>query len=207
MLVSTSFLKKGNYSDFIKQLNDSNTDYIHYDVMDGKFVDNTNLKALSELEKYIDLSKKRIDVHLMVENPKRYIEGLSLYNIDTITIHREIKDYLKMINLIKSYGFKAGIAINPETDGKDIFDILDKVDVVLVMGVHPGKSGQRFIEETAMKIKTIKEEIEKRNLNTKVSVDGGVCEEVLPLVKDADIIVSASYILDDLNNINKIKEL
>ena len=207
MLVSTSFLKEGNYSDYIKQLNNSNTDYIHYDVMDGKFVDNTNLKTLSELEKYIDLSKKKIDVHLMVENPKKYIESLALYNINNITIHREIKDYLKMIDLIKSYGFKAGIAINPDTKAEDVFDILDKVDVVLVMGVYPGKSGQQFIESTVLKIRDLKEEINKRGLYTKISVDGGVCEEVLPLLVDADIIVSASYILNDLSNIDKIKEL
>lgn len=207
MLVSTSFLKEGNYSDFIKKLNKSNTDYIHYDVMDGKFVDNINLKTLSELQKYINLSTKKIDVHLMVENPKKYIEGLALYNINNITIHREIKNYLEMIDLIKSYGFKAGIAINPDTDIKDIYDILDKVDLVLVMGVYPGRSGQKFIESTSLKINELKEEINKRNLNTKVSVDGGICEEVLPLVINANILVSASYILNDLNNIDKIKEL
>lgn len=207
MLVSASFLKEGNYSDYIKKLNSSNTDYIHYDVMDGNFVDNTNLKSLKELEKYIDLSTKKIDIHLMVENPKKYIEGLALYNINDIIIHREIKNYLEMIELIKSYGFKAGIAINPDTNVKDIYDVLDKVDLVLVMGVYPGKSGQSFIENTSIKVNELKEEIKRRNLNTKISVDGGICEKVLPLVSNANILVSASYILDDLSNIDKIKEL
>ena len=207
MLVSPSFLKEGNYSEFIKKLNKSNTDYIHYDVMDGKFVDNTNLKTLSELEKYIDLSTKKIDVHLMVENPKKYIEGLALYNINNITIHKEINNYLDMLDLIKSYGFKAGIAINPDTKVEEIFDILDKVDLVLVMGVYPGRSGQKFIENTTLKIRDLKEEIQKRGLYTKISVDGGVCEEVLPLLEEADIIVSASYVLDNLENIEKIKEI
>ncbi len=207
MIVSTSFLKDGNYSDFIKKLNESNTDMIHYDVMDGKFVDNVNLKTLSELEKYIKLSSKKIDMHLMVDNPKKYIDALSLYNINNITIHREIKNYLEMIDLIRSYGIKAGIAINPDTDVKEVFDILDRVDLVLVMGVYPGKSGQKFIEDVSLKIKELREEINKRSLNTKISVDGGVCEEVLPLVSDADIIVSASFILDDLDNIDKIKSM
>ena len=148
MVVSTSFLKEGNYSDFIKELNNSNTDMIHYDVMDGKFVDNTNLKTLSELTKYVDLSTKKVDVHLMVEDPRKYIEGLSLYNINNITIHKEIKNYLEMLDLIKSYGIRVGIAINPDTPVEDIYDILDKVDVVLVMSVYPGKSGQTFIEES-----------------------------------------------------------
>ena len=205
MIVSTSFLKEGNYSNFIKELNDSNTDMIHYDVMDGKFVDNTNLKTISELTKYIDLSTKKVDIHLMVENPKKYIEELSLYNINNITVHKEIKNYLEMLDLIKSYGIRAGIAINPDTPVEDIYDLLDKVDVVLVMSVYPGKSGQSFIEQSSFKIKKLREEITNRNLNTKIEVDGGVCEEVLPLISDVDIVVSASYILNDLNNINVIK--
>lgn len=207
MLVSTSFLKDGNYSNYIQELNNSDTDFIHYDVMDGKFVDNTNLKPLKELEKYIDLSRKKVDIHLMVDNPKKYIEGLSLYNIHNITIHREIKNYLEMIDLIKSYGIKVGLAINPETDVKEVYDILPKVDIVLVMGVHPGKSGQTFIENTENKIHLLREEIEKKGLNTMIEVDGGVCEETLSMVSECDIVVSASYVLNDLNNIEKIKKL
>lgn len=207
MIVSTSFLKEGNYANYIKELNNSNTDCIHYDVMDGKFVDNTNLKSLKELEKYIGLSKKKIDIHLMVENPEKYIKMLSLYNINNITIHKEIKNYEDMIDLIKSYGIKAGLAINPETSIESIYNILHKLDIVLIMGVYPGKSGQSFIENTAKKIEDLKQVIKERNLNTKISVDGGINEEVLPLVKDADIIVSATYILNDLSNIDKIKSL
>lgn len=207
MLVSTSFLKDGNYSEYIKELNNSNTDFIHYDVMDGKFVDNINLKQLKDLEKYINLSQKKMDIHLMVDNPKKYIEDLSLYNVNNITIHREIKNYLDMIKLIKSYGIKAGVAINPETDVEKIFDILPQVDIVLVMGVHPGKSGQSFIKETENKIHLLREEIKKRGLNTIIEIDGGVCEDTLPMLKECDIVVSASYVLNDLNNIDKIKKL
>jgi ribulose-phosphate 3-epimerase len=207
MIVSTSFLKDGNYSDFIKKLNESNTDMIHYDVMDGKFVDNTNLKTLSELTKYVDLSTKKVDIHLMVEDPKKYIEGLSLYNINNITIHKEIKNYEKMIDLIKSYGIKAGIALNPDTNIEEIFDILPKLDLVLIMSVYPGRSGQKFIEASADKINSLKEEIKKRGLNTMVSVDGGVCEEVLPFIRECDIVVSSSYIMNDLNNIEIIKKV
>ena len=206
MLVSTSFLRDGNYSDFIKMLNDSTTDMIHFDVMDGKFVDNTNLKTVSELLKYVSLSKKKNDIHLMVSNPEKYIEALSMYNVNNITIHKEIKNYEKMIDLIKSYGIKAGIALNPDTDIEDIFDLLPKLDLVLIMSVYPGRSGQKFIEESSNKIHQLKEEIKKRELNTMVSVDGGVCEEVLPLIKECDIVVSSSYIMNDLNNIEIIKK-
>lgn len=202
--VSTSFLKEGSYSNYIEMLNNSNTDYIHFDVMDGKFVENKNL-SIKELEKYLKMSKKKNDVHLMVKNPKEYIKTLSIYNISYLTIHKEIENYKEMIKLIKSYGIKPGLAINPETNIEDVFEDLKNVSLVLLMSVHPGKSGQEFIEETTNKISVLKEEIIKKNLNVKISIDGGIKEEVLEKIKDVDIVVSASYILNDLNNINKIK--
>lgn len=202
--VSTSFLKEGSYSNYIEMLNNSNTDYIHFDVMDGKFVKNKNL-SIKELEKYLKMSKKKNDVHLMVKNPKEYIKTLSIYNISYLTIHKEIENYKEMIKLIKSYGIKPGLAINPETDIEDVFEDLKNVSLVLLMSIHPGKSGQEFIEETTNKISVLKEEIKKKNLNVKISIDGGIKEEVLDKIKDVDIVVSASYILNDLNNINKIK--
>ena len=207
MLVSTSFLREGKYTDFINMLNDSNTDLIHFDVMDGKFVDNTNLKSISELLKYVSLSKKKNDIHLMVSDPSKYIEALSMYPVEDIIVHREIKNYEKMVDLIKGYGIKAGIAINPDTNISDIYDILPKLDLVLVMSVVPGRSGQKFIEASGEKINKLREEIKRRGLNTKISVDGGVCEEVLSYVKECDIVVSSSYIMNDLNNINVIKNL
>ena len=202
--VSTSFLKEGSYSNYIEMLNNSNTDYIHFDVMDGKFVENKNL-SIKELEKYLKMSKKKNDVHLMVKNPKEYIKTLSIYNISYLTIHKEIENYKEMIKLIKSYGIKPGLAINPETNIEDVFEDLKNVSLVLLMSVHPGKSGQKFIEKTTNKISVLKEEIIKKNLNVKISIDGGIKEEVLEKIKDVDIVVSASYILNDLNNINKIK--
>ena len=202
--VSTSFLKEGSYTKYIEMLNNSDTDYIHYDVMDGVFVENKNL-SIKEIEKYLKLSKKKNDVHLMVENPEKYIKALSLFNINYLTIHKEIKNYKEMLGLIKSYGIKPGLAVNPETNIESIFEDLDKISLVLLMSVHPGKSGQEFIEETTNKISVLKEELIKRNLNVKISIDGGIKEEVLDKIKDVDIVVSASYILNDLNNIKTIK--
>ena len=167
MLVSTSFLKEGNYTNYIKELNNSNTDFIHFDVMDGKFVKSTNLKSIKELEKYINLCKKKIDIHLMVKDPEKYIKALSLYNINNITIHKEIKNYEEMINLIKSYGIKAGLAINPDTDIKSIYNILPTLDLVLIMGVCPGASGQRFIEGTETKISMLKDASNYKGKKTK----------------------------------------
>lgn len=204
--VSTSFLKEGNYKEFINKLNNSNTDYIHFDVMDGIFVKSKNL-SIKELIKYINQSTKKNDIHLMVKNPEKYIEQIKTLNINNITIHREIPDYKDVINLIKSYGIKPGLAINPETEINDIKKDLKDISLVLVMGVHPGKSGQQYITNTTDKINKLKEIKEKENLNFKISVDGGINEEILPKLNNTDIIVSASYVLDNLDNIEKIHNL
>ena len=204
--VSTSFLKEGNYKEFINKLNNSNTDYIHFDVMDGIFVKSKNL-SIKELIKYINQSTKKNDIHLMVKNPEKYIEQIKTLNINNITIHREIPDYKDVINLIKSYGIKPGLAINPETEINDIKKDLKDISLVLVMGVHPGKSGQQYLINTTDKINKLKEIKEKENLNFKISVDGGINEEILPKLNNTDIIVSASYVLDNLDNIEKIHNL
>lgn len=205
MEVSVSFLKEGNYKKYIESINKTEADYIHFDVMDGKFVNNKNL-PLKELLELIYFSEKKNDVHLMVKNPSKYIEKLALYDIEYLTIHSEIDNCDMFIDKIRSFGIKPGIAINPYTDVEKVLPLLSKVNLVLVMGVVPGESGQTFILETEKKIKRLKEEIVKRGLSVKISVDGGICEEVLDKVRDADIVVSASYVLDNLSNIAKIKK-
>ena len=205
MEVSVSFLKEGNYKKYIESINKTEADYIHFDVMDGKFVNNKNL-PLKELLELIYFSEKKNDVHLMVKNPSKYIEKLALYDIEYLTIHSEIDNCDMFIDKIRSFGIKPGIAINPYTDVEKVLPLLSKVNLVLVMGVVPGESGQTFILETEKKIKILKEEIVKRGLSVKMSVDGGICEEVLDKVRDADIVVSASYVLDNLSNIAKIKK-
>lgn len=203
--VSGSFLSNNDKYYEIERLNNSNVDYIHFDVMDGKFVKNKNI-SLNEITKLIDKVKKKIDIHLMVNNPSKYIDKVSFYNIDFITIHYEIKNLENTIEKIKNCGFKVGIAVKPETDIEDIYYLLDRVNLVLIMSVNPGKSGQEFIKETSIKITKLKEEINKRNLNVKISVDGGINSKVLDYVKDADILVSSSFILKDLNtNVDILK--
>lgn len=204
MELSVSFLKEGSYKDHINKINNSNADYIHFDVMDGKFVKEKNL-TVSELEKYLNMSLKKNDVHLMVKDPSKYINMMALYDVNNITIHKEIKNFNEMIDMIKSYGHRAGVAINPDTDIKEIFPYLEKIDLVLIMSVYPGKSGQKFIDKSLDKLKVLKEEIEKRGLHTKIEIDGGVCEENIYHLSDADIIVSATYLLDNLDQIDKIK--
>lgn len=195
--VSGSFLSNNDKFYEINRLNNSNVDYIHFDVMDGKFVDNKNI-TISELPKLIDNVKKKIDIHFMVNDPTKYIEKICYYNIEYITIHYEIKNLEDYIDKIKNYGFKVGIAIKPETDIEKIYYLLDKINLVLIMSVEPGKSGQKFID-VSDKINKLKQEIINRKLNVKISVDGGINEEVLTYVKEADILVSSSFILSDLD--------
>lgn len=202
--VSGSFLSNNDKFYEINRLNNSNVDYIHFDVMDGKFVSNKNI-TVSELPKLIDNVKKKIDIHFMVSNPDKYIEKICYYNIEYITIHYEIKNLEDYIDKIKNYGFKVGIAIKPETDIEKIYYLLDKVNLVLIMSVEPGKSGQKFID-VSDKINKLKQEIINRKLNVKISVDGGINEEVLTYVKEADILVSSSFILSDLDkNVDILK--
>lgn len=202
--VSGSFLSNNDKLYEINRLNNSNVDYIHFDVMDGKFVSNKNI-TVSELPKLINNVKKKIDIHFMVSNPDKYIEKICYYNIEYITIHYEIKNLEDYIDKIKNYGFKVGIAIKPETDIEKIYYLLDKVNLVLIMSVEPGKSGQKFID-VSDKINKLKQEIINRKLNVKISVDGGINEEVLTYVKEADILVSSSFILSDLDkNVDILK--
>lgn len=211
MKVSVSILSSSiKPQDIVKKLDNTKADYIHVDIMDGKFVDNKTW-TISEVKKIVSYSKLPLDVHLMVENPSKYIEDYALLNTSYITFHYEtVKDIDKMINEIKNYGLKVGIAINPETDEKVLYPYLTKVDQVLVMSVHPGKSGQSFIDNTPNKIENLKQEIINQNAKTIISVDGGINDETgkLCVEKGVDMLVSASYIHKDIvNNINTLKKL
>ena len=211
MKVSVSILSSTiKASDIVKKLDSTNCDYIHLDIMDGKFVENKTW-TYSEVKKIVSYSNKLLDVHLMVEKPEKYIEDYALLNTDRITFHYEaVKDIDSMIELIENYGLKVGIAINPDTDVSVVFPYLSKVDQILVMGVYPGKSGQSFIETTPERIRAIKEEINNQGLNTLLSVDGGINYDTAILCKEAgvDILVSATYLHNNLKeNIDILKNL
>ena len=211
MKVSVSILSNSiKPVDIVKKLDNTKADYIHIDIMDGKFVENKTW-TVSEIKKITSCSKLPLDVHLMVENPSKYIEEFALLNTNYIAFNYEaVKDIDKMINEIKKYGLKVGIAINPETSEEVVFPYLSRIDEVLIMSVHPGKSGQSFIESTLDKIERLKNEILRQNVKTIISVDGGINDETgnLCVQKGVDILVSASYIHKDIvNNINTLKKL
>lgn len=204
MEVSGSILSENNLYSNIEFYNNTDIDYIHLDIMDGKFVPNTFISK-EELPKVISKCNKNIDVHLMVYNPKEYIEILKKYNISYITIHYEIENCIDYIKMIKENNVKVGISIKPTTKVNEIVALLPFVDLVLVMSVNPGFSGQKFIKKTKDKVNKLKKEINRKCLNTKISVDGGINKKVLKYVKNADILVSATYLLNNKDNINVLK--
>lgn len=212
MKVSVSFLSsvlKPNV--IIDKINNTNADFVHVDVMDGKFVDNKTY-SIGEILKLSNYMKKPMDVHLMVNNPKKYIEKLALLNVEYITFHYEsVKNVEDVIELIHNCGLKAGISIKPSTNASEIINYLDKLDLVLVMSVEPGKSGQSFMNSVLYKIESLKKVIDEKGYKTVISVDGGINEETARLVKDkgADMVVSASFLHDGdmLSKVNLLKEI
>ena len=191
----------------INRINESNSDYIHIDIMDGVFVerDTRNLFDLNTIKK---LSKIPLDIHLMVNNPLSIIDQYAKYNPSFITIHFEnnpdIKDCLK---LIKSHNINAGIAINPDTEISILKPYLKDVELILVMSVFPGKGGQKFINTTYNRIEEL-EALKKEN-NFIISVDGGVNDtNSYNLINyGSNILVSGSFLIKN-SNLNKgIKSL
>ncbi|MBQ9854194.1 MAG: ribulose-phosphate 3-epimerase [Bacilli bacterium] len=207
--ISTSILSiKDNFIDNIKKIDNTSTDYIHLDIMDGNFVPNKSF-SYEEMLSVKKNTTKPLDVHLMVSNPEPYINNYKNLNPEYITIHYEIEDYLKYINIIKDLNIKAGISVKPNTNIEEIFDVLHKLDLVLIMSVEPGLGGQKFIESSIDKIKKLKSYIDKNNLDIKIEVDGGINDITSILCIDAgcDILVSGSYITNNENYEEQIKKL
>lgn len=207
--ISTSILSiNDNLIKNIEKLNDTTTDFIHYDIMDGKFVSNTSFdfEQINEINKVIT---KPIDVHLMVENPENHIKFYSNLKPSYLTVHYEIDNLEKHINLIKSKDIKVGVSIKPNTNVDDILHLLDKIDLVLVMSVEPGMGGQKFINSSVDKIKMLKKYIVQNNLNTIIEVDGGINNITSKecINAGADILVCGSYITNSDNYQKKIDEI
>lgn len=204
--ISVSFLSSEDDIEDLIDLEATNVDYIHVDVMDGKFVRNKNLpfKTLDYLSYVL---KKRLDVHLMVTKPIKYIEKYATLNTEFITVHVELGEKLikESFELIKSYGIKCGLAINPDTDIMSLEPYLDYIDMILVMSVVPGMGGQSFIEESTERLNKIRNMIKDKNIV--INVDGGINKETVHKAKQADIVVSGSFIINSDNFQEKIDEL
>ena len=158
----------------IKMLDESVAEWIHVDVMDGQFVPNFTF-GMTMVEAVNRLTDKTLDVHLMMVEPEKYIERFRKAGADMITVHYETCPHLhRTLQQIRETGAKAGVALNPHTPVFNIFDILEEIDLVLIMSVNPGFGGQKFIYSSLQKIEKLREEIDARNLNTLIEIDGGV---------------------------------
>ncbi|MFL2997004.1 MAG: ribulose-phosphate 3-epimerase [Cytophagales bacterium] len=196
-----------NITSEIKKINDNKIDLIHIDIMDGKFVNNQTEK-LFNLNKISSLTNLKYDIHMMVEEPLDKIDEYIKYEPEIISIHIEKNSNLiDCIRKIKSYNINVGVAINPDTNISELYDILELIDLVLIMSVHPGKGGQKFINETIDKVKDINNKKNKNNFI--ISVDGGVNDtNSKDLINSgADILVSGSYLVKSDNLNNSIKSL
>lgn len=208
VLISTSILGiKDKLEKNIKKVIYSKTDYIHIDIMDGKFVPNKTFD-FEALDNALNTNKK-LDIHLMVQNTLEYINEYKKLNPEFITIHYENKPFDDAIKLIKKNNIKVGLAVKPNTEITEIYNVLDKIDLVLIMSVEPGFGGQKFINSSLDKIKKFKKYIVDNNYNTLISVDGGINDETAKLAIDAgcDMLVCGSFITNSNDydiQINKI---
>tara|TARA_B100001996_G_scaffold382536_1_gene374628 strand:- start:3589 stop:4248 length:660 start_codon:yes stop_codon:yes gene_type:complete len=210
-ILSADFSQLGNE---IKKLEEGGADMIHVDVMDGHFVPNLTIgpPVINALRKY---TKLPFDVHLMINPVHKYIKNYAEAGADIITIHPEATDSLSdSIKRIKEFGKKVGVSLNPETKINIIKEILNEIDLVLIMSVHPGFGGQKFIPEVLTKIKELKNIKLNQNLKFDIEVDGGIDFNNSKLVIDAgaNILVSGTTIFKNNNgdikkNIEKLKSI
>ena len=205
-ILAADFAKLGQE---VKEVEAAGAELIHIDVMDGHFVPNISFGAIA-LEAIRPLSTLPMDVHLMIENPDQYIEQFAKAGADYITVHVEACRHLhRTIQLIRSYGVKPGVVLNPHTPIESIQHILEDVDMVLFMTVNPGFGGQKFIESVVPKVAALAKIIEERGLSVEIEIDGGInAETIVPCAKaGATIFVAGSAIYGKEDRAKALQEI
>ena len=192
-ILSADFKVLGEQMKFTE---DNGAKYLHFDVMDGMFVPSISF-GMPVLKSIHNATDQVMDAHLMVQEPIRYVEAFKEAGADIVTIHLEAcEDVNATIAKIRDCGMKVGLSINPETDVKEVVPYLEEVDMILVMCVHPGFGGQKFIPESLDKIRAIRAMLNEKNLEMDIQVDGGVYVENVREVLDAgaNVIVAGSAV-------------
>ena len=199
----------GKLVDEIEMVNQSEAGWFHLDIMDGVFVPNITF-GTPILEVFKKYATKHLDAHLMIINPENYIEKFASLGAKTITVHYEAcNNLINTINQIKKLDVKAGIAINPDTAVSSLESIISEIDLVCLMSVFPGFSGQKFIPETFVRLEKIKQIITKNHSKAMIQIDGGVdLDNAKKLVSlGADILVAGSFVFKSEDAFNTIKKL
>ena len=205
-LLAANFL---NLDAECKMLNESEADWYHLDIMDGRFVPNISYGPML-VEVFRKATTKVCDVHLMIEEPGNYAEQFKNAGADNLSVHIEACHHLhRNIQQIKSLGMKAGVAINPHTPVSALSDVLADIDLVCMMSVNPGFGGQKFIPYTLEKIKQLRKMIVERGLNVLIEIDGGVTLENASsiIAAGADVLVAGNTVFKSADPIATIKQL
>ncbi|MDB5249012.1 MAG: ribulose-phosphate 3-epimerase [Segetibacter sp.] len=208
-LLAADFL---HLQDECDMLNKSEAEWFHLDVMDGRFVPNISF-GLPVIEQIRTATKKVCDVHLMIVEPEKYVEAFKKAGADNLTVHIEASVHLhRTIELIKSLGMKAGVAVNPHTSISLLTDIIHEIDLVNLMSVNPGFGGQKFIQHTIEKIKQLRKMIDEKGLKVHIEIDGGVTMENASEIIEAgaDVLIAGSTVFkaaDPLATIAQLKAI
>jgi ribulose-phosphate 3-epimerase len=208
-LLSANYL---NLEADCKMLNESEADWYHLDVMDGRFVPNISFGPML-VEFFRKATAKVCDVHLMIEEPGNFAEQFKNAGADNLSVHIEACPHLhRNIQQIKALGMKAGVAVNPHTPVSDLSDILHDIDLVCLMSVNPGFGGQKFIPYTIDKIRQLRKMIDERGLQVHIEIDGGVTVENAAsiIASGADVLVAGNTVFksaDPTSTIAQLKKL
>ena len=199
----------GKLKEEIEMVNQSEAGWFHLDIMDGVFVPNITF-GTPILEVFKEYATKHLDAHLMIVNPENYIEKFASLGANTITVHYEACDnLLNTINQIKKLNVKAGVAINPDTDVSVLDSLVNEIDLICLMSVFPGFSGQKFIPDTFERLEKLKKIITDKNSQAMIQIDGGVSiDNAKKLVSlGADILVAGSFVFKSEDASTTIKKL